>query len=256
MSRKIFVALLGATIMASNPVFAAEQSLDLKTVLAEALQNHPAIISAEKNWQAEVNKITPAKTLPNPEFGIMKDDIPAGTLDFNKGMMTEYALSQEIMYPGKLSLMGKMAANQALMAKASYQEQRVNIYGDAKQSYYDLLYATKALEIEKETQQLMGQIAKIAQINYATGMVPLADTLRAQTEFSNMTADLVNMAAMETVAKAKVNNVMGRSSHALLTVKEEFNALPLACWRPLHGGITHTLTDNRPPPLRRGRTDK
>lgn len=102
----------------------------------------------------------------------------------------------------------------------------MEVYTAAKAAYYDLLYAGKALEIGKENQQLMGQLVQIAQINYSTGMVPLQDTLKAQTEFSKMTSDLYSMASMEAVAKAKVNTAMGRSADSPLAVKEEFNATP------------------------------
>lgn len=139
-------------------------------------------------------------------------------------MMTEYSFTQDIMNPAKRKAMGKMAGSDAEMAKANYQDKQMEVYTAAKEAYYDLLYADKALEIGKENQQLMGQLVQIAQVNYSTGMVSLQDTLRAQTEFSKMTTDLLSMASMVAVAKAKVNTVIGRSADAPLTVQEEFSA--------------------------------
>ncbi|HEY3424848.1 MAG TPA: TolC family protein, partial [Negativicutes bacterium] len=162
----------------------------------------------------------------NPKFGIMKDDIANGLLSPGTAMMTEYSVTQEIMNPSKLKSMGKMASSDGLMAKANYLDKRMEVYSTAKQTYYDLLYASKALEIGKENQQLMGQLVQIAQVNYSTGMVSLQDTLRAQTEFSKMTTDLLNMAAMEAVTKAQLNTMMNRSADTALTVKEEFSAPP------------------------------
>jgi outer membrane protein TolC len=130
------------------------------------------------------------------------------------------------MYPGKLSLMGKMAENNARMSRTDYLEKKLQVYTDAKQAYYDALYASRARIIEQENQQLMGQLVQIAQVNYATGMVPLQDALKAQTEFSQMTTELINMAAMENVAKAKINVLMGRNSNSLLELAEEFPAPP------------------------------
>lgn len=224
--KKILVAVLGSTLLLSHTVFAAEGNVDLKTVLTEALTKNPTVLEAEKNWQVEKNKIAPAKTLPNPKFGIMRDDIPAGDLNIGNGMMTTYTLSQEIMYPGKLSLMGKMAENSANMSRSDYLEKKLQIYMETKQAYYDALYANKALTIERENQQLMGQLVQIVQVNYATGMVPLQDALKAQTEYAEMTTELLNMAAMESVAKSKINVLMGRNSNEPLQILEEFPAPP------------------------------
>jgi len=140
--------------------------------------------------------------------------------------MTEYSLTQEIMNPSKLKSMGKMATSDGLMSEANYQDKRMEVYSAAKQTYYDLLYASKALEIGKENQQLMGQLVQIAQVNYSTGMTSLQDTLKAQTEFSKMTTDLIDMAAMEAVTKAKLNTTMNRSADTTLAVKEEFSPSP------------------------------
>lgn len=210
------------------PAMAAEnqEMLTLQQVVDTAVKNNPAVIESQKRWEEKEARIPLAKALPNPQFGIMKDDIPNGTLNPFNAMMTEYTLTQEIMNPAKLKAMGKMAGSDAEMARANYQDKQMEVYTTAKQAYYDLLYADKALEIGKENQQLMGQLVQIAQVNYSTGMVPLQDTLRAQTEFSKMTTDLLSMASMAAVAKAKVNTVIGRKADTPFTVKEEFSAPP------------------------------
>jgi outer membrane protein TolC len=110
------------------------------------------------------------------------------------------------------------------MASVDYQDKQMEIYVSAKQSYYDLLYTDKALEIGKENQELMDQLMQIAQVNYSTGRVPLQDVLRAQTEFSSMASDLLSMASMVTVAKAQLNTIMGRPANTPFSVKEEFPA--------------------------------
>ena len=208
------------------PAFAADK-LTLNDVVNAAVISNPAVTEAQKRWEEKDNKIISARSLANPQFGIMKDDIPRGSLLApGQAMMTEFSFVQDIMNPAKLKLMGEMAASDAAMSRGNYQEKRLQVYVDAKQAYYDLLYASRALAIGKENQQLMGQLAKIAQVNYSTGMVPLQDTLRAQTEYSKMTTDLISMAGMEAVAKARLNVAMGRQADSELSVAEEFSAPP------------------------------
>ncbi len=213
-------------LLVTIPVLAAEnqETLTLQQVVDTAVKNNPAVVESKKRWEEKQARIPLATAWPNPQLGIMKDDIPNSSLNPFDAMMTEYSFTQDIMNPAKRKAMGKMAGSDAEMAKANYQDKQMEVYTAAKEAYYDLLYADKALEIGKENQQLMGQLVQIAQVNYSTGMVSLQDTLRAQTEFSKMTTDLLSMASMVAVAKAKVNTVIGRSADAPLTVQEEFSA--------------------------------
>lgn len=217
-----------AIMMTANlpPLLAAEQPLTLQEIVNYAVSNNPAVVETQKQWEEKASRIPAVTAQPNLSFGIMKDDIPTSSFNPGQGMMTEFGLSQEFMNPSKLKAMGKMAGSEANMAKAGWSDKQLEVYTQAKQAYYDYLYSRQALIIGKESQQLMGQLVQLAQINYSTGMVPLQDTLKAQTEFSQMTIDLLNMASMEAVAKAKLNNVMGRSTNTGLEVKEEFTAPP------------------------------
>lgn len=224
--RLVLITLM--TVLANTPVLAAEQQeiLTLQQIVDTAVKNNPAVMESQKRWEEKQARIALAKAWPNPQLGIMKDDIPKNSLNPFDAMMTEYTFTQDIMNPAKLKAMGKMASSDAGMAEANYRDKQMEVYSTAKSAYYDLLYADKALEIGKENQQLMGQLVQIAQVNYSTGMVPLQDTLRAQTEFSTMTTDLLNMASMAAVAKAKVNTILGRSADTSFAVQEEFSAPP------------------------------
>jgi len=225
----LFAALVISGLVLSGSwthVFAAEQPLTLQEIVNTAVKNNPAVTETEKRWEEKISLIPSVTAQPNPTVGIMQDDIPTTSLNPRQGMMTEFSLSQEIMNPSKLKAMGKMAENEAYMTKADWSDKQVDIYAQTKQAYYDYLYAKQALVIGKEAQQLMGQLVNLAQVNYSTGMVPFQDTLKTQTEFSAMTSDLLNMASMEAVAKARINNLMGRAADTAYEVKEEFMAPP------------------------------
>ena len=219
----VFAIMITADL---QPVLAAGQPLTLQEIVNYAVSNNPAVVETQKQWEEKTSRIPAVTAQPNLTFGIMKDDIPTSSLNPGQGMMTEFGLSQEFMNPSKLKAMGKMAGNEANMTKAGWNDKQLTVYTQTKQAYYDYLYSRQALSIGKESQQLMGQLVQLAQINYSTGMVPLQDTLKAQTEFSQMTIDLLNMASMEAVAKAKLNNLMGRSANTGLEVNEEFTAPP------------------------------
>lgn len=225
---RTLVLTIFLTMLATVPSLAAEgqETLTLQQIVDTAVKNNPAVIESQKRWEEKQARIPLATAWPNPQLGIMKDDIPNSSLNPFDAMMTEYTFTQDIMNPAKRKAMGKMAGSDAEMARANYQDKQMEVYSAAKAAYYDLLYADKALEIGKENQQLMGQLVQIAQVNYSTGMVSLQDALRAQTEFSKMTTDLLSMASMEAVARAKVNTILGRNADTPFVVTEEFTAPP------------------------------
>lgn len=229
MRRPIMVSLAVAMLFASAYSTAAAEpaaAMTLREVLDNAVKNNPGVIEMQKKWEDKSYRGTIARSLPNPQIGMMLDNVPGAFPSLDNASMFEYSFDQVVMNPAKTSAMGKMADNDALMARSNYRDRQNQVHADAKQTYYDLLYASKALAIGKESQQLMGQLAQIAQINFSTGMTPLQDTLKAQTEFSKMTTDLLNMAGMEAINRAKLNVLMGRAADASLEVAEEFSATP------------------------------
>lgn len=222
-TRKILLTMMAIAYFLSSTVTASAQApLTLDEVLAETLKNNPAIAEAQKRWEEKASRISLARALPNPTFGIMKDDIPTSSLNPFEGMMTEYSISQEFMNPGKLDAMGKMAESDAAMSAAEYEAKKLDISAQVKQAYYDYLYNSQAVNIMQENRKLMKRLVDLAQVNYSTGMVALQDTLKAQTEVSKMDAEIASMDAMAKAASGKVNALMGRSPNAPLVVKEVF----------------------------------
>ena len=222
-TRKFILTVTAVAVFLNSVGIAAAQApLTLDEVLAAALKNNPSITEAQKRWEEKKSRVPLARALPNPTFGIMKDDIPTNSLNPFDGMMTEYSISQEFMNPGKLDAMGKMAESNAAMSAAEYEAKKIDISTQVKQAYYDYLYNTKAVQIMQENQKLMKQLVDLAQVNYSTGMVALQDTLKAQTEVSKMDAEIASMEAMAKAASGKVNTLMGRSPNDQLSIKETF----------------------------------
>jgi outer membrane protein TolC len=222
MKRKII--LLAAALVLLAGFATAQEALTLQQALDLAGNNNPALLASRQRWIEKQRGIAITSGWPMPEFGIMLDDIPT---DGGKPMMFEYSLSQEIMFPTKLIAMRNMAKSDAGMAGADFQVKQMQVYTAVKQAYYDLLYAQRGLAVMKENLELMKQFDTVAQANYASGTSPLQDTLRSQTEVSRMETEILNMEAMETMARNRLNYLLGREADTLLAIQEEFsNAVP------------------------------
>lgn len=214
--------LLFALVLLAGYVSAQEQPLSLQQALDMAGNNNPALIASRQRWLEKQRGIAITSGWPNPEFGVMLDDIPT---DGGRPMMYEYSLSQEIMFPTKLIAMRNMAKSEAGMAGADFSVKQMEVYTAVKQAYYDLLYSQRALAVMKENLELMKQFSAIAQTNYANGTSPLQDTLRSQTETSRMETEILNMEAMELMARNRLNYLLGRDANTPLAIHEEFSGV-------------------------------
>lgn len=214
----LFAAAL--VLLASFITAQEAEPLTLQQALDLAGNNNPALIASRQRWIEKQRSIAITSGWPNPEFGVMLDDIPASG---GKPMMFEYSLSQEIMFPTKLIAMRNMAKSEAGMAGADFQVKQMEVYVAVKQAYYDLLYAQQSLAIMRENLELMRQFNMVTAANYSSGASPLQDTLRSQTELAKMETDILNMETMETMAKNKLNYFLGREADTPLAIHEEFS---------------------------------
>ncbi|MDR2588216.1 MAG: TolC family protein [Spirochaetales bacterium] len=201
----------------------AARTLSLKEVLEEAGKNNPSLLAVRKNSESKKLALALTDGWPMPEAGVMFDDIPQGSRNPKDAVMTEMSLSQEIMNPVKLIAMRGMAQSEAGMAEADFHAQRIKIYAETKNAYYDFLSARKAVEIMEENQNLMRQFNRAAESKYATGSSPLQDVLRSRTELSLMESDILTMKAMSRAAMNRLNYMLGRRADSPLEVEEEFS---------------------------------
>ena len=219
MKRKLLM-ITALVVSAALAAAAEEKPLSLAEALDLAGNNNPALLASRQRWLEKQRGIALSAGWPNPELGVMFEDIPAAG---GKPMMVEYSLSQEIMFPAKLAAMRNMAKSEAGMAGADFALKQMEIYTSVKQAYYDLLFAQRGLAIMRENLELMRQFNTIAETNYRSGTAPLQDTLRSQTELAKMETEIANMESMEIMAQNKLNYFLGRDSDTPLLIQEEFS---------------------------------
>ena len=214
--------LLAAVCMLLAGFAWAEETVTLQQALDLAGRNNPALLARRRRWLEKQHGIAITNGWPNPEFGFMVDDIPAGG---GTPMMFEYSLSQEIMFPTKLIAMRTMAKNEAGMAGADFAVKQMEVYTAVKQAYYDVLYAQRGLALMQENLELMRQFNTVAEANYRSGAAPLQDTLRSQTELAKMETEIAAMEAMEAMSRNKLNYLLGREADTPLSIQEAFSSV-------------------------------
>jgi outer membrane protein TolC len=92
---------------------ADQQVLSLSEVIATTLKDNPQLKAAQQKLKASQSRVKSAYGLPDPWVGLEYQNVPKGTTRFQDADMKMYTISQEIPWPGKLSIRARVGQSQA-----------------------------------------------------------------------------------------------------------------------------------------------
>ncbi|AFH48577.1 Outer membrane efflux protein [Ignavibacterium album JCM 16511] len=219
--KKFRILLIIITISISSS-FAQNQSL--KDLIDIALQVSPELKMYEAIINASENRIQQNSNLQNPmiSFGVMS--LPVPSLAFNKEMMTAkvIGLSQEFPFPGMLS--AKETANKmdVEIARQQYKDKSNEIIKELTQSYYELIYVRKEIELTEKSRQLMKQILEVVRSMFSVADASQQNVFRVELELTKMSEMIASLKSEEAEQLSVVNSLLLRDPAAEL----ETDSLP------------------------------
>ncbi|MEW6211462.1 MAG: TolC family protein, partial [Acidobacteriota bacterium] len=218
----------GATLpmVTASPQQEKGPVVTLGELVEEALARNPEIKAMQRSFDMMRERIPQAKALPDPmlEFGTLGNIIPIPPFDIQKGDPSSarmLSFSQEIPFPGKLALKGKMAAAESEAEWWAYEQTRLGVIAEVKDAYFDLFYLTRAIEIVSKNKDLLEKFAKIAEARYAVGKGIQQDVLKAQVEISKLIDQLTVLQQRRQATEARINSLLFRDTESPLGRPEE-----------------------------------
>ena len=195
----------------------------LNELIERALGNNPEIKAMQRRFDRMRARIPQAKALDEPvlsvgytgnitPFQIQKGDPSSGRT---------ISISQDLPYPGKRSLRGRIASTDADAEWWAFEQTRRNVVAEVKDAYFELYYITKAIGVVNKTKTLLEQFTKIAEARYAVGRGIQQDVLKAQVEFSKLIEQQTVLEQRKEIAEARLNSLLYRESDSPLGVPEE-----------------------------------
>lgn len=211
-----FLQVTGLTFLSGKSSWCAAAleppRVTLEELVREALENNPAVQAARRAADARRAMISAARTLPDPTLGFqtMGNLIPPTLQPGDPSSARSLSVEQEIPFPGKLSLRGKIASKEADAESWNYEQTRRQVVTDLKEAYFELYFIHKSVEILEKDKDLLQSFADIAEAKYRVGEGVQQDVLKAHAEISRLLDELTVLEQRRGIVEARLVSLLYR----------------------------------------------
>jgi len=199
-------------------VSSPKETVTLGDLIGELHDRNPALQAAQKAAAAKKAVISSAKTLPDPvvSFQTMGDLIPPDLQTGDPSSGRYYGIEQEIPFPGKLGLKGKIAASEAEAEGWVSEQTRRELVADLKAAFLDFLLLDKSIEIVEKDKGLLRSFTQVAESKYRVGEGSQQEVTKAQVELSKLLEREAVLEQRRNVSEALINSLLLRPAGAPL----------------------------------------
>ena len=166
------------------PVLTPNSSLS--NFLEYAILNQPGVEAAYYDWVASVERITQARSFPDPQLGFQMD-IQSVVTSIMPGLMGT------IPWPDKLRVGAEVASAESQAKYFTFQSAVLQTAFEVKRTYYQLYFLNEKIRVNEENLQLSSDLEKLARTQNEVGKVTLQDVLRAQIEQDRLRTEIANL---------------------------------------------------------------
>jgi len=159
---------------------------NLGDLLRFAMLNQPKVAAAYDDWLAAIERITTARSLPDPQLTFQMDiqDIVTSIMP---GLMMNFP------GPGKLRAGAEVASAESQARYFTFQSAVLESAYEVKRAYYQLHFLEERVRVNHENLRLATDLEQLARAQNAVGKVTLQDVLRAQIEQDRLKTEIASL---------------------------------------------------------------
>ena len=223
--------VLATTLSAHGQEPMASSPTPLSQLLAEAEANNPQISAANHGVQAARQMAPQVTTLPDPKFTYQQFSV-GSPKPFAGYTNSDFAYigvgaSQELPYPGKLGLRGKVAEREAGTKQAEVDVTKTSIADSIKADYIQLAYLQQTLGILRQNEAILDQLIQDVTAHYRVGQGMQQDVLQAQVERTKIVREITMHHQEMGQLQAHLKGLLNRDQGSPDIVTEGLNESPL-----------------------------
>jgi outer membrane protein, heavy metal efflux system len=207
-----------------------EESVRLDSLVEELLRSNPELQAARKRYEAALTRPAQESALPDPRItaGWISNGwpYPGAGLGSEPTSNIGLQLAQEIPFPGKRALKGGIAQKAAESEAQAVRAAELRLIAQLKEKYYDLLYIHEAVDLIHRNQELLQQMAKVAEARYSAGKAMQQDIIKAGIEVAILENRLISLEQKKLSSNSEINALLNRPPDASLGRPETISTLP------------------------------
>ena len=226
----LHLLLLPARIAAQQtppPALAASQaemahanapSTSLSELVKEAEQNNPEIAAAVHGWQAATHIPKQVSALPETEVSVQQFAVgsprPFAGYSNSNFAYIGIGVSQDIPFPGKRGLRGKVAELEANSAREDADSVRRRVVESLKVAYVQLAYIQQTLGVLDQSDKTLNQVQQVIESRYRVGQGNEQEVLKAQLQHTKILEEIAHHHQEEGQLEAQLKQILNRPQAA------------------------------------------
>tara|TARA_A100001391_G_scaffold201022_1_gene186882 strand:- start:647 stop:1756 length:1110 start_codon:yes stop_codon:yes gene_type:complete len=168
-----------------------------------------------------MDRIPQVTALPDPQFNNTFWPLENNATQTAAGRVAnQMSLQQGVPFPDKLRTKGAIVSREAQMAQAELEGIERQITESVRLAYYEVWYATRAMQIIEETRDLVDDLTRVAEARYRSGGTQ-QDVLRAQLEIDRLDDQLVQLRRQKEVSQADLAALLQQPVSLMAEATEE-----------------------------------
>jgi len=219
--------ILAPEIFNAEPVEIG-QSVDLQSLIVQALASHPSIAAARQRVASITHRIPQVTALDDPMLNNTFWPIHDQALQTAGGRVGhQFGLSQKVPWPAKLDARGAVAQREVQVAQAEVTKAEREIVEAVRLAYYELWLADELIRIVEDNQELVYDLIKVSEARYRTGGSQ-QDVLRAESESDKLEEQHIALRRQKEQARADLGTLVGQPVHLMPTAYDDLNVTEIA----------------------------
>lgn len=197
--------------------------LSLENAVAIAVEDNPGLAEMQARAEAMAAIPSQAGALPDPTVSLNALNLPTDTFNLDQEPMTQMqiGIEQSLPFPGKLALQERAAGFDADAASSNVDESRLSLVYNVKNTWWQIFYLDRALEIVSLNQDLLRQFVQIAQTKYKVGEGLQQEVLLAQVELSRLIDRRIQLQGLRRQQAARLNALLDWSPDTPLVLPKK-----------------------------------
>jgi cobalt-zinc-cadmium efflux system outer membrane protein len=218
---------------ATQPVFMPESPTmamhagaptSLHDLVQETEQRNPQIAASFHAWQASRNVSEQVSAFPDTQVSVQQFSVgsprPFAGYSNSDFAYIGFGASQDIPYPGKRELRGRVAEQEADSMEAQTDSVRRMVVGNLKMVYFQLAYIQQTLGVLQRSDNLLNQVQEATEARYRVGQGNQQDVLRAQLQHTKILQEIAHHHQEEGLLEAQIKQLLGRPQESADIVAE------------------------------------